>query len=126
MLIQILRAKIHHLTITDADLNYIGSLTLDEDIMDAVKMFEYEKIHVVNVNNGERLETYLIKGKRGSGICCLNGPAARKGMKGDTIIVLSYGTVEIAQAQTWYPLVLHPLPGNIVPPDGVRDGIQKK
>lgn len=124
MFIQVLRAKIHHLTVTEADLHYKGSLTLDEDIMNAVKLFEYEKIQVVNVNNGERLETYLIKGKKGSGICCLNGPAARKGVKGDTIIVMSFGMVEIAKAQTWYPLVLQPLPGNIVPPDGVLGGIK--
>lgn len=124
MFVQILRSKIHHLIITDADLHYRGSLTLDEDIMNAVKMFEYEKVHIVNVNNGERLETYLIRGQKGSGVCCLNGPAARKGMKGDTIIVLSYGMVELTKAQTWYPLVLHPLPGNIVPPDGVLGGIK--
>lgn len=116
MQIQILRAKIHHLTITEANLNYVGSLTLDEDLMDAVKMVEYEKIQVVNVNNGERIETYLIKGKRKSGICCLNGPAARKGMEGDRVIVLSYGLVDFKDAEKWYPLVLHPLPGNILPP----------
>lgn len=116
MQIQILRSKIHHLTITEADLNYVGSLTLDEDFMDAAKLFEYEKIHVVNVNNGERLETYLIKGKRGSSICCLNGPAARKGMPGDTIIVISYGLVDVKDADKWLPIVVHPLPGNILPP----------
>lgn len=116
MQIQILRAKSHHLTLTDSDLYYVGSLTLDEDLMDAAKMFEYEKIQIVNLNNGERFETYLIKGKRGSSTCCLNGPAARKGMKGDTIIVLSYGLVDLKEAPTWLPVVVHPLPGNIVPP----------
>lgn len=117
MLVQVLRAKIHHATITEANLHYVGSLTLDEDLMEAAGMFEFEKIQVVNVNNGERIETYLIKGKRGSQVCCLNGPAARKGMTGDTVIILSYGVVEIEKAETWYPLVVHPLPGNLVPPD---------
>ena len=116
MMIQVLRAKIHHAVITEANLQYKGSLTLDEEMMEAVKLFEYEKIQVVNVNNGERIETYLIKGKRGSGICCLNGPAARKGTVGDPVIIMSYGVVELAKADSWYPLVCHPLPGNIVPP----------
>lgn len=125
MLIQVLRAKIHHVVVTESNLHYKGSLTLDEDIMKAVKLFEYEKIHVVNVNNGERLETYLIKGKKGSGVCCLNGPAARRGMVGDTIVILAYGLVELNKADHWYPLVLHPLPGNIVPPDGVLSGLKQ-
>lgn len=112
MQIQILRAKIHGLTITEANLGYIGSLTLDEDLMDAVKMFEYEKIQVLNVNNGERLETYLIKGKRGSGVCCLNGPAARKGVPGDRVIVISYGLVELDKVDTWLPLKIFPKEGN--------------
>lgn len=118
-MIQVLRAKIHHAIVTEANLHYRGSLTLDEDMMDAVKLFEYEKIQVVNVNNGERIETYVIKGKRGSGVCCLNGPAARKGMKGDPVIIMSYGLVELSKADTWFPLILHPLPGNIVPPDPI-------
>ncbi len=115
MMIQVLRAKIHHATITEANLQYVGSLTLDEDLMDAAGMFEFEKIQVVNVNNGERIETYLIKGKRGSQVCCLNGPAARKGMKGDMVIILSYGLVEIGKAKTWYPIIVHPLAGNLLP-----------
>lgn len=112
MQIQILRAKIHGLTITEANLGYVGSLTLDEGLMDSVKMFEYEKIQVLNVNNGERLETYLIKGKRGSGVCCLNGPAARKGVPGDTIIVISYGLVHLDKVDTWLPLKVFPKEGN--------------
>lgn len=116
-MIQVLRAKVHHATITEANLQYVGSLTLDEDLMEAAGLFEFEKIQVVNVNNGERIETYLIKGKRGSQICCLNGPAARRGAVGDTVIILSYGLVEIAKAKTWCPIVVHPLPGNLVPPE---------
>jgi aspartate 1-decarboxylase len=89
MLIVMLKSKLHHVVITEANLGYVGSLTLDEDLMDAAAMIEHEKIHVVNGNNGERIETYLIKGKRGSGVCCLNGPAARKGAVGDVVIILS-------------------------------------
>jgi len=124
-MIQVLRSKIHHATITDADLHYVGSLTLDEELIEAAGLFEFEKIQVVNVNNGERIETYLIRGKRGSCVCCLNGPAARKGAKGDTVIILSYGLVPVAQASTWYPLVVHPLPGNLVPPEVARPGGHK-
>lgn len=112
MQIQILKSKVHRVVITEASLHYVGSLTLDEDLMDAAQMIEYEKIQVVNVNNGERIETYLIKGKRGSGICCLNGPAARKGMVGDTVIVISYGLVNREEAKDWEPLVVFPKEGN--------------
>jgi aspartate 1-decarboxylase len=112
MQIQILKSKVHRATITEANLNYVGSLTLDEDLMDAAQMVEYEKIQVVNVNNGERIETYLIKGERGSGVCCLNGPAARKGAVGDIVIVISYGLVEQAEAKHWQPVVIFPKEGN--------------
>jgi len=112
MQIQILKSKVHRATITEANLNYVGSLTLDEDLMDAAQMVEYEKIHVVNVNNGERIETYLIKGKRGSGVCCLNGPAARKGAEGDIVIIISYGLVEMSEAKNWQPVVVFPKDGN--------------
>jgi aspartate 1-decarboxylase len=112
MQIQILKSKIHRATITQANLNYIGSLTLDQDLMDAAKMFPHEKIQVVNVNNGERIETYLIAGERGSGICCLNGPAARKGLTGDVIIIISYGLIEVADAASWEPTVVFPKDGN--------------
>lgn len=90
MQIEILKSKVHRAVITEANLNYVGSLTLDEDLMDAANLIENEKITVVNANNGERLETYLIKGKRGSGVVCLNGPAARKGTAGDVVIIISY------------------------------------
>lgn len=112
MQIQILKSKVHRATITEANLNYVGSLTLDEDLMDAAQMVEYEKIQVVNVNNGERIETYLIKGERGSGVCCLNGPAARKGEPGDIVIIISYGLVEMADAKKWEPVVVFPKEGN--------------
>lgn len=112
MQIQILKSKVHRATITEANLNYVGSLTLDEDLMDAAQMVEYEKIQVVNVNNGERIETYLIKGVRGSGVCCLNGPAARKGAEGDIVIIISYGLVDLHEARNWQPVVVFPKQGN--------------
>jgi aspartate 1-decarboxylase len=112
MQIQILKSKVHRATITEANLNYVGSLTLDEDLMDAAQMVEYEKIQVVNVNNGERIETYLIKGERGSGVCCLNGPAARKGAPGDIVIIISYGLIEREEARNWEPVVVFPKEGN--------------
>ncbi|MFN4284535.1 MAG: aspartate 1-decarboxylase [Lacibacter sp.] len=112
MQIEILKSKIHRVTITEANLQYVGSLTLDEDLMDAANMIEYEKIQVVNVNNGSRLETYLIKGKRGSGVCCLNGPAARQGAVGDVVIILSYATMPVAEARTFQPTLVFPKEGN--------------
>lgn len=112
MQIQILKSKIHGLTITEANINYVGSLTLDEELMVAAGMFEYEKIQVVNINNGERLETYLIKGAKGTGVCCLNGPAARKGALGDTVIVISYGLVPLADVNKWIPIKVFPVAGN--------------
>ena len=115
MLIEILKSKLHRLTITEANLEYIGSLTLDLDLIDAAKMFVHEKITIVNVNNGERLDTYLIAGERGSGICCLNGPAARKGMAGDVIIVISYASIDAKEATAWQPTVIFPLAGNKLP-----------
>jgi len=112
MQIQILKSKIHRVVITEANLNYVGSLTLDEDLMDAANMIEYEKIQVVNVNNGERIETYIIKGARGSGVVCLNGPAARKGAEGDIVIVISYALMDWEKAKTFKPTVLFPKEGN--------------
>ncbi|HTS43235.1 MAG TPA: aspartate 1-decarboxylase [Puia sp.] len=112
MEIEILKSKIHRLTVTEANLNYIGSLTLDEDLMDAANMIENEKVQVVNVNNGARIETYIIKGKRGSGICCLNGPAARKGATGDVVIVISYATMDFEKAKTFKPWIIFPNEGN--------------
>jgi aspartate 1-decarboxylase len=108
MQIEILKSKVHRAVITEANLNYVGSLTLDEDLMDAANMIENEKVQVVNVNNGERLETYLIKGKRGSGICCLNGPAARRGMVGDVVVIISYASMDFEEAKKFKPSVVFP------------------
>ena len=112
MQIQVFKSKIHRAVITEANLNYVGSITIDEDLMDAANLIENEKVQVVNVNNGERLETYVIKGKRGSGVCCLNGPAARKGMQGDTVVVISYATMEFEEAKKFKPTVVFPKEGN--------------
>ncbi|MEY2917264.1 MAG: hypothetical protein RIS73_978 [Bacteroidota bacterium] len=112
MQIQILKSKVHRAVITEANLNYVGSLTLDEDLMDAANMIEHEKIQVVNVNNGERIETYLIKGARGSGVVCLNGPAARKGAEGDIVIIISYALMDFEEAKKFKPTVIFPKEGN--------------
>jgi aspartate 1-decarboxylase len=108
MEIEILKSKIHRVGITEANLHHIGSLTLDEDLMDAANMIEHEKIQVVNVNNGARIETYLIKGKRGSGVCCLNGPAARLGAVGDIVIVISYARMDFEKAKNFQPRIVFP------------------
>jgi aspartate 1-decarboxylase len=112
MEIEVLKSKIHRATITEANLNYVGSLTLDEDLMDAANIIENEKVQVVNVNNGERLETYVIKGKRGSGIVCLNGPAARRGMVGDIVVLISYAQMDFEKARSFKPWVVFPKEGN--------------
>jgi aspartate 1-decarboxylase len=112
MHIDILKSKVHRAVITESNLHYVGSLTLDEDIMDAANMIENEKIQVVNVNNGERIETYLIKGKRGSGVCCLNGPAARRGMVGDVVVIISYCSVDFEEAKSFKPWIVFPKEGN--------------
>ena len=112
MVIEILKSKIHRAVITEANLNYVGSLTLDEDLMNAANLIEYEKIQIVNVNNGSRIETYLIKGKKGSGVCCLNGPAARKGAVGDIVIIISYAALDFEEAKTFKPRVVFPKEGN--------------
>jgi len=98
--------------ITEANLNYVGSLTLDESLMDAAGMIEYEKVQIVNVNNGTRIETYLIKGKSGSGICCLNGPAARQGAVGDVVIVISYARMDFVEAKKFRPRIVFLKEGN--------------
>lgn len=114
MLISVLRAKIHRAEITDANLHYEGSLTLDEDFLDASGLLEYEKIHVVNVNNGARLETYIIKGRRGSKEVCLNGAAARLGHKGDKIIVIAYAQITLEEAKTFQPRIVLLDEGNTI------------
>ena len=112
MEIEVLKSKIHRAVITEANLNYIGSITLDEDLIVAANIIENEKVQVVNVNNGERLETYVIRGKKGSGICCLNGPAARKGMVGDVVVVISYATMDFEEAKNFKPWIVFPKEGN--------------
>ena len=112
MQIEVLKSKIHRIVLTESNLNYMGSLTLDEDLMNAANIIENEKVQVVNVNNGERLETYVIKGKKGSGIVCLNGPAARKGLPGDTIIVISYAAMDFEDAKKFKPQLIFPKEGN--------------
>ncbi len=112
MEIEVLKSKIHRATITEANLHYVGSLTLDEDLMDAANIIEHEKVQVVNVNNGNRLETYIIKGKRGSGVCCLNGPAARQGAVGDVVVIISYATMQFEEAKQFKPWLVFPNDGN--------------
>lgn len=112
MQIEVLKSKIHRIVITEANLNYIGSITIDEDLMDAANLIENEKVQVVNINNGERLDTYVIKGKRGSGTCCLNGPAARKAAVGDIVIIISYAHMDFEKAKTFAPQIIFPKEGN--------------
>ncbi len=112
MQIEVFKSKIHRAVVTEANLNYVGSITIDEDLMDAVNIIENEKVQVVNINNGERLETYVIKGKRGSGVCCLNGPAARKVAVGDIVIIIAYATMDFEEAKTFKPWITFPKEGN--------------
>jgi aspartate 1-decarboxylase len=108
MFIEVLKSKIHRATITQADIHYVGSIAIDEDLMEAANLIEYEKVHVLNINNGERLETYVIKGKRGSGTISLNGAAARKAVPGDLIIIVSYASLDFEEARTFQPTVIFP------------------
>jgi len=108
MHIEVLKSKIHRVKVTQAELHYVGSITIDEDLLDAANMVENEKVTVVNVNNGERLETYTIKGARGSGMICLNGPAARKAAVGDIVIIISYGLIDFKEAKAHQPTVIFP------------------
>ena len=108
MTIEVVKSKLHRVTVTEANLNYIGSITIDEDLMDAVNLIEGEKVQIVNNNNGERIETYVIKGKRGSGAICLNGAAARKVQPGDIVIIMSYAQMDFEEAKTFKPWVVFP------------------
>ena len=108
MIIEVLKSKIHRVTVTDANLNYSGSITIDEDLMDAANLIEFEKVHVLNNNNGERFVTYVIKGERNSGIICLNGAAARKVQIGDIILILSYAQMEFEEAKQFKPTIILP------------------
>ncbi len=108
MQIQVVKSKIHRVKVTGADLNYIGSITIDEVLMEASNIIEGEKVSIVNINNGERFETYAIKGQKNSGEITLNGPAARKVHKGDIIIIISYATLEFEEAKTFKPWLVFP------------------
>jgi aspartate 1-decarboxylase len=110
MVIEVLKSKIHRVSVTESNLQYIGSITIDENLMEAANLIENEKVQVINVNNGERFETYVITGKRGSGIICLNGPAARKVQVGDIVIVLSYAMMEFEEAKKFRPSIIFPDP----------------
>ena len=108
MLIQALKSKIHRVKVTEADLNYIGSITIDPDLLEAANMIEGEKVQIVNINNGERFETYIIAGERGKGGICLNGPAARRVAVGDVIIIIGYAYMEFEEAKTFKPSLIFP------------------
>lgn len=108
MKIEVLKSKIHRVSVTGADLNYIGSITIDEDLMEASNIIEGERVYIVNVNNGERFDTYVIKGNRKSGEITLNGPAARRVQKGDIIIVISYASMDFEEAKTFKPTIIFP------------------
>ncbi|MCG8318605.1 MAG: aspartate 1-decarboxylase [Cytophagales bacterium] len=108
MQIEIFKSKIHRVKITQAELHYVGSITIDEDLMEAANIIEGEKVQIVNINNGERLETYVIKGERGSGMICLNGPAARKAQVGDVVIIISYAIMDFEEAKSFKPTVIFP------------------
>ncbi len=108
MMIEVMKSKLHRVKVTEANLNYMGSITIDEDLMDAANLIAGEKVQVVDNDNGERFDTYIIKGERGSGCICLNGAAARKVMVGDTIIVISYALMDFEEAKTFKPTVVFP------------------
>ena len=108
MFIEVVKSKIHKVKVTEANLQYVGSVTIDEDLMEAADILENEKVQIVNINNGERLETYVIKGERGSGSVCLNGPAARKAAVGDVIIIISYASIDYKEAKTFKPRFIFP------------------
>jgi aspartate 1-decarboxylase len=112
MRIEVLKSKIHRVRITEAELHYVGSIAIDEDLMDAANLIEGEKVQVVNINNGERLETYVIKGARGTGTICLNGPAARKAQVGDIVIIIAYASMKFEKAKKFKPTVVFPTPDN--------------
>lgn len=112
MMIEVLKSKLHCVQVTEANLNYMGSITIDEDLMDAAGLIAGEKVQIVDNNNGERLETYIIKGERGSGCICLNGAAARKVQVGDTVIIIAYALMDFEEAKTYEPTVVFPKEGN--------------
>jgi aspartate 1-decarboxylase len=108
MFVEILKSKIHRVTVTEANLNYMGSITIDEDLIEAANLLENEKVQVVNINNGERLDTYVIRGERGTGVICLNGPAARRASVGDIVIIMSYAMMDFEEARRFKPVIVIP------------------
>lgn len=108
MYVEVVKSKLHMVTVTEANLHYVGSITIDEDLMDAANLIAGEKVQVLNINNGERLETYVITGKRGSGEICMNGPAARKVAVGDVIIIISYASMPMEEAKAFKPTIVFP------------------
>ena len=114
MQIEVLKSKLHCVKVTEANLNYMGSITIDEDLMDAVGLIAGERVYVVNNNNGERFDTYVIKGERGSGCLCLNGAAARRVQVGDVVIIISYALMDFEEAKEFKPTVVFPKEGNKV------------
>jgi len=118
MYIEVLKSKIHRVTVTEANLNYMGSITIDENLMDAAGLIENEKVQVVNIDNGERLDTYVIRGLRGTGVICLNGPAARKAAVGDIIVIMSYAMMDSEEAKHFKP--------NIILPDTATNRLVRK
>lgn len=114
MIVEVLKSKIHCVTVTDANLNYVGSITIDEDLMDAAGLIAGEHVYIVDNNNGERFETYVIRGERGTGCICLNGAAARKVQVGDVVIIMAYAQMPLDEAKTFEPKVIFPKAGNKV------------
>jgi len=108
MIVEVLKSKIHRVTVTEANLNYVGSIMIDEDLMEAANLIEFEKVDILDINNGERFTTYVIKGERGSGIICLNGAAARKVFCGDIILIVSYAQIEFEEAKMFKPTIIFP------------------
>lgn len=115
MLIEVFKSKIHRVKVTQAELHYVGSITIDEALMEAANLIENEKVQIVNINNGERLETYVIKGERGTGAICMNGPAARKTQVGDIIIIISYAQMDFEEAKSFEPTIVFPTENNKLP-----------
>ena len=112
MIIEVCKSKIHKVTVTEANLQYVGSITIDQDLMDAANLIENEKVQVVNINNGERLETYVIRGERGTGVISLNGAAARKAQVGDLVIIVSFAQMDFEEAKKHKPAIVFPTPQN--------------
>ncbi len=114
MQVQVLKSKIHNAHVTEANIEYIGSITIDEDLMDAVSLLEGEQVHVINHRNGERIITYVIKGERGSKVICMNGPAALKISKGDKVIIIAYAGMTVGNARKYKPKIIFPKPDNSI------------